>query len=64
MHQEKQAEARTGRLQPDTKDINSINEKSKMKIVCAWCGADLGLRRGPDGTLSHGICTECLELVG
>jgi hypothetical protein len=29
-----------------------------MKVVCAWCKADLGEKPG-EGT-SHGICPKCL----
>ena len=33
-----------------------------MKIVCAWCGKDIGEQdsEGIDG-VSHGVCEECLE---
>ena len=33
-----------------------------MKIVCAWCGADMGEKEcsGPDnGLVSHSICEQC-----
>ena len=32
-----------------------------MKIVCAWCGKDMGEKDGEgiEG-ISHGICEECL----
>ena len=31
-----------------------------MKIVCAWCGKDMGEKnaKGEDG-VSHGMCEEC-----
>ena len=31
-----------------------------MKIVCAWCGKDMGEKdgKGAEG-VSHGICREC-----
>jgi len=33
-----------------------------MKIVCAWCGKDMGERdsEGIEG-ISHGVCEECLD---
>ena len=33
-----------------------------MKVVCAWCGADMGEKdcSGPDnGLVSHSICERC-----
>ena len=32
-----------------------------MKIVCAWCGKDMGEKeaRGAEG-VTHSICKECL----
>lgn len=30
-----------------------------MKAECAWCGKELGLRPGPDGQTTHGICDDC-----
>ena len=32
-----------------------------MKIVCAWCGKDMGEKdgKGVEG-VSHGLCNECL----
>ncbi len=32
-----------------------------MKIVCAWCGKDMGEKdgKGMEG-VSHGLCNECL----
>jgi len=37
-------------------------KKTIMKVVCAWCGKDLGYKddKGQTGT-SHGICKECKE---
>ena len=32
-----------------------------MKVVCAWCGKDLGIKPGSDEKVSHGICTECAK---
>jgi hypothetical protein len=37
-----------------------------MKIICAWCGEDLG-EKDPldDKRISHGICPECkTDLLG
>ena len=37
---------------------------SKLKVVCGWCGKDLGhepCQKRPDGDISHGICKECSE---
>ncbi len=33
-----------------------------MKIVCAWCGKDVGEKDGEgiEG-ISHGVCEECLS---
>ncbi len=41
--------------------IDAYNESKKMNVVCAWCGKYLGLRKGPFGTTSHGICSQCRE---
>ncbi len=31
-----------------------------IRVVCAWCGADLGTINGQGQTgISHGICEEC-----
>ena len=30
-----------------------------MNAICAWCGKSLGVRRGPEGRITHGICAEC-----
>jgi hypothetical protein len=32
-----------------------------LKIVCAWCGRFMGIKRAEDATLpiSHSICCEC-----
>lgn len=32
-----------------------------MRVVCAWCKADLGYKAGPEGEVSHGICLPCQE---
>ena len=33
-----------------------------MKIVCAWCGKDMGEKDGEgiEG-ISHGVCEQCLK---
>ena len=33
-----------------------------MKIICAWCGKDLGEKdgKGVKG-ISHGVCDKCLS---
>ena len=33
-----------------------------MKMICSWCGKDLGEKdgEGVEG-VSHGVCEECLE---
>lgn len=34
-----------------------------IKVVCAWCGKDLGTQDDPDGRggVSHGTCGDCAE---
>ena len=33
-----------------------------MKIVCAWCKKDMGIKKGgKKEEISHGICKECYE---
>jgi len=44
-----------------SKFIEAYEENKKMNVVCAWCGSDLGMRNGPLGTTSHGICSQCRE---
>lgn len=41
--------------------IEAYDENKKMNVVCAWCGSYLGMRNGPLGTTSHGICSQCRE---
>jgi len=41
--------------------VDAYSENKKMNVVCAWCGTSLGLRKGPFGTTSHGICSQCRE---
>ena len=41
-----------------------METRSKLKIVCAWCGKDMGEKNGQgvEGT-SHSICIHCLTRV-
>jgi Tfp pilus assembly protein PilZ len=41
--------------------INKYDENKKMNMICAWCGKHLGMRNGPYGKTSHGICGQCKE---
>jgi uncharacterized protein (TIGR02266 family) len=41
--------------------IDSYEEEKRMNVVCAWCGASLGQRKGPFGKTSHGVCEQCRE---
>lgn len=41
--------------------IDTYDAEKKMNVVCAWCGNSLGLRKGPFGTTSHGVCNQCFE---
>jgi len=41
--------------------IDSYDDNKKMNVLCAWCGSSLGLRKGPVGVTSHGICSHCRE---
>ena len=34
---------------------------SLLKILCSWCGRDMGDKPGPSDQVTHGICTECLR---
>ena len=34
-----------------------------MKRVCAWCGADMGTKPGPEGAVTHGMCADCVKKV-
>ncbi len=45
-------------LPEDSAPIEASGEK--IKIVCAYCGKDLGEKEGGSGT-SHGICSECFK---
>ena len=46
-----------------SKFIDSYDENKKMNVLCAWCGKNLGFRKGPFGTTSHGICSQCRKKV-
>lgn len=43
--------------------IEAYDENKKMDVVCAWCGRHLGVRKGPLGKTSHGICVQCRETL-
>ena len=35
-----------------------------MRIVCAWCGKDMGEKNGKgEEEVTHGICEECLAKI-
>ena len=39
--------------------------KTTMKVVCAWCGADMGEKDGLGNTgTTHGICEKCFRKQG
>jgi len=44
--------------------ITGSIDMTTMKVVCAWCGADLGEKdgKGEDG-ISHGMCDKCFAKV-
>ena len=47
-------------------NLSKGKSNQKMKIMCAWCGKDLGEKdgKGEEG-ISHSICEKCLDkLVG
>ncbi len=48
----------------ENKSKTDTEEKSDSekegKVVCAWCGKDLGTKKGINGT-SHGMCKECYD---
>lgn len=39
--------------------IYKYDEEKKMNMLCAWCGVHIGMRKGPYGKTSHGICCKC-----
>lgn len=34
-----------------------------MKIICAWCGKNMGERFEDIEGISHGVCDECLAKI-
>lgn len=42
--------------------IDEYDENKKMNMICAWCGKHIGMRKGPYGKTSHGICAECKKI--
>ena len=34
-----------------------------MRVICAWCGKEIGKYDGDSADVSHGICDECLSRV-
>lgn len=34
---------------------------TQMRVVCAWCDAELDPAPGPEGAVSHGICPACYK---
>lgn len=52
--------------QPDQAE-KSKQEKTIIKIVCGWCGKEMGTKEGiaiPGGLdTSHGICSGCEKKV-
>jgi len=45
------------------KFIDTYDIEKRMNVVCAWCGKRLGMRSGPFGETSHGICNQCRESI-
>lgn len=41
--------------------IDTYDVEKRMNVVCAWCGKCLGMRKGPFGETSHGICNQCRD---
>ena len=42
-------------------EIKTRVRRQEMKIVCAWCGKDMGEKDGKSVEgVSHSICKECL----
>lgn len=41
--------------------VEAHDESKKMNAVCAWCCSHLGMRKGPFGATTHGICKQCFE---
>ncbi len=39
-----------------------MSKQTVMKVVCAWCGADMGTKNGKGQTgTTHSICPECVD---
>ena len=54
------------KCQPPTIEVETktLVGRQEMKIVCAWCGKDMGEKDGKGAKgISHGICQECLAKV-
>jgi len=45
------------------KFIDTYDIEKRMNVICAWCGKCLGMRIGPFGETSHGICNQCRESI-
>lgn len=46
------------------KQPNQVSEKRStvMKVVCAWCGKDMGEKEGQgEEGITHSMCDECRE---
>jgi len=43
--------------------VDEYDHNKKMNVLCAWCGRSLGLRKGPVGATSHGLCSTCRETM-
>ncbi len=44
------------------KNSSKEHRRLEIKIVCAWCGRDMGEKDGAGvGGVSHSICEECLQ---
>ena len=43
-------------------NLSKRRSGQKMKIICAWCGKDLGEKdgKGEEG-VTHGLCQECFD---
>ena len=55
-------EAATGITQENVEQI--ARDRAKMKVVCAWCQTDMGMKdSGGTVGISHGICEPCGKKV-
>ena len=52
------------KMEIEVKNLGKGYRRQEVKIVCAWCGKDMGKKdgKGVKG-ISHGICQECLAKV-